>query len=298
MVRTSVQAAGRAYQPQVYGLINSGIRPTASNLNFQVLSIPIGYEGVLSLRGGAINGFTDGDLRLNQSRLFTQQSGDITLWSSNGDLNAGQGPKSAANVPPIILRFNPNGGSEVDSASGVVGAGIAGFEGIRRLDPATGQFVLVDVLNDSDVAAARAELDRMFKDNKNLPPDTQIVVNGKIYRLDRPAVTLVAPVGTIDAGDAGVRASGDIFVAAAHVANADNFKVGGTAVGVPSLTATRAPVAPASAASAAVANMFRGNDNSSADQRSRITVDVLGVYNFNDQCVDDQGNPKDDCKAQ
>jgi hypothetical protein len=44
--------------------------------------------------------------------------------------------------------------------------------------------------------------------------------------------------------------------------------------------------------------MFRGNDNSSADQRSRITVDVLGVYNFNDQCVDDQGNPKDDCKAQ
>lgn len=290
VVRTSTQAAGRAYQPQVYGLVNTAVRPTPSDLNFQALAIPIGYEGVLSLRGGAINGFTDGDFRLNQSRLFAQQSGNITLWSSNGDLNAGQGPKSAANVPPIVLRFNPNGGSEVDSASGVVGAGIAGFAGIRRLDLSTGQFVLADVLNDSDVAEAEAQLSK-------LPAGSQITLNSKTYIRDVPSVTLIAPVGTIDAGDAGVRASGDIFVAAAHVANADNFKVGGTAVGIPAVTAAPAPATPASAASAAVANLFRGNDNNSTDQRSRITVDVLGVYNFNDQCVDEQGNPKDDCKT-
>lgn len=294
VVRTDTQAAGRAYQPQIFGDDFTDGRRGPNDVSFPVRSIPIGYEGVLSLRGGAIHGFTDGDFRLNQSRLFSQQSGDIVLWSSNGDLNAGQGPKNAANVPPIVLRFNPNGGSEVDTASGVVGAGIAGFTGIRRLDPATGQFLLVDVLNDADVATASAILTRMFEDNKDLPPNTQIVVNGKTYTRDAPAITLVAPVGTIDAGDAGVRASGDIFVAAAKVANADNFKVGGTAVGVPALTSAPVVATPASAASA-TANVFRANQNDNADQRSRITVDVLGVYNFNDQCVDDQGNPTENC---
>lgn len=293
VVRTSTQAAGRAFEPLLFGDDLSGARPSNSGA-LPVLSIPIGYEGVLSLRGGAIHGFTDGDFRLNQSRLFAQQSGDIVLWSSNGDLNAGQGPKSAANVPPIVLRFNPNGGSEVDTASGVVGAGIAGFTGIRKLDPATGQFLLVDVLNDADVATAQAILARMFEDNEDLPPDTQIVVNGKTYSRDVPTITLIAPVGTIDAGDAGVRASGDIFVAAAKVANADNFKVGGSAVGVPATTAAPAPATPASAASA-TANVFRANQNDNADQRSRITVDVLGVYNFNETCVDDQGNPIENC---
>lgn len=296
VVRTSAQAAGRAYQPQVFGDDFISGRRGPNDINFQVREIPVGFEGVLSLRGGAIHGFTDGDFRLNQSRLFSQQSGDIVLWSSNGDLNAGQGPKNAANVPPIVLRFSQNGGFEVDTASGVVGAGIAGFAGIRRLDPATGQFVLVDVLNDTDAVTAQAELKRLFEENKELPPETQIVVNGKTYRRDAPAITLVAPVGTIDAGDAGVRASGDIFVAAAKVANADNFKVGGSSVGVPALTSTPAPATPASAASA-TANVFRANQNDNADQRSRITVDVLGVYNFNDTCIDDQGNPIENCQV-
>lgn len=293
VVRTSAQAAGRAYQPQIYGQSTSSQRPTptAIDLNFQVLSIPIGYEGVLTLRGGTIHGFTDGDLRLNQSRLFAQQSGDIVLWSSNGDLNAGQGPKSAANVPPVVLRFDPDAGSEVDTASGVVGAGIAGFSGIRRLDPASGDYLLVDVLNDSDVAQAQVEL-------AALPRGAQVTINGKTYMRDLPSITLVAPAGTVDAGDAGVRAGGDIFVAAATVANADNFKVGGAATGIPALAPAAAPAAPSSAASAAVANVFRANQESTADARSRITVDVLGVYNFNDQCLDENGNPKEDCEVQ
>src|SRR3546814_14956249 len=59
----------------------------------KITAIPSGYEGVLTLRGGTISTFTDGDFLLNQSRLFTRQGGDIIMWSSNADLNAGQGPK-------------------------------------------------------------------------------------------------------------------------------------------------------------------------------------------------------------
>jgi hypothetical protein len=192
----------------------------------------------LSLRGGEVRGFTDGSFVLNQSRLFTQRGGDITLWSSNGDLNAGQGPKSSSNFPPVSLRFNPNASSEIDSAGSVSGAGIAAFRPSLDIEPSS--------------------------------------------------VRLIAPVGTVDAGDAGVRASGDVFVAAARVANADNFAAGGTVSGVPSIGAPAAPPVPASAASAIAANALRGADaaKQSANRLPRIFVDVLGYLGGGDKCPD------------
>jgi len=320
VIRTSAQADGRAYQPFIFGSYGSEARPIPANLAFPVLSIPTGYEGMLTLRGGAIHSFTDGDLRLNQSRLFAQDSGDIILWSSNGDLNAGQGPKSAANVPPIVLRFNPNGGSEVDSAAGVVGAGIAAFAGIRRLerdgaaladtagDPDAAsaltqlaalplgtsviingksyRFALTDALNDSTVAGASAQLN-------TLSSGTITTIGGKTYQRDLPTIYLLAPAGTVDAGDAGVRAGGNIFIAAAQVANADNFKVGGTAIGIPSVGSAPAAALPSGAASALVANVFKTNASDFGDQKSRITVDVEGFYSFDSNSKDADSNGKD-----
>jgi hypothetical protein len=125
VVRTSTQAASKSTLLSSLGRlgITNGLRFVQTPE--PIASIPIGFEGVLSLRGGTIQSFTDGDFRLNQSRLFTLSGGDITMWSSNGDLNAGQGPKTASNFPPIVLRFTPNGLGEVDAAGSVSGAGIA-----------------------------------------------------------------------------------------------------------------------------------------------------------------------------
>ncbi|HEX4975118.1 MAG TPA: filamentous hemagglutinin family protein, partial [Pseudomonadales bacterium] len=47
------------------------------------------------------------------------------------------------------------------------------------------------------------------------------------------SVDLVAPIGEINAGDAGIGASGNINIAAARVIGADNIDIGGVAVGVP-----------------------------------------------------------------
>jgi filamentous hemagglutinin family protein len=193
-----------------------------------IRAIPLGYEGVLTLQGGRISAFTDGDFILNQSRLFTQQGGDITMWSSNGDLNAGQGPKSASNFPPITVRLDIDGEAQVNSAGSVAGAGIGAF--------------------------------------KRTPDDP-------------PAdIILVAPVGEIDAGDAGVRASGNVLVAAARVANADNFSAAGEISGVPSGSVTAGVATPAEASSA-IAAQVAGLTNANrdrTDRRSLITVDVLG----------------------
>ncbi|MEJ0004907.1 MAG: filamentous hemagglutinin family protein [Steroidobacteraceae bacterium] len=47
-------------------------------------------------------------------------------------------------------------------------------------------------------------------------------------------VDLDAPVGTVNAGDAGIGAAGNINIAAAHVIGVSNINFGGTATGVPS----------------------------------------------------------------
>ena len=83
-------------------------------------------EGILTLAGGTIRAYTDGSILVNQSRIMTQQGGDIDLFSANGDIGAGEGPKTFVSSPAV---------SEIcDTASGycfvnpqglVTGAGVA-----------------------------------------------------------------------------------------------------------------------------------------------------------------------------
>src|SRR5262249_41463374 len=46
-------------------------------------------------------------------------------------------------------------------------------------------------------------------------------------------IDLIAPLGTIDAGEAGIRVSGNVNLAALQVLNAANIQVQGTATGIP-----------------------------------------------------------------
>ena len=131
------------------------------------------------------------DVLVNQSRIFTEQGGDILMWSSNGDLNAGKGAKTSAFYPPLLRATSIDGYSSIDPAGLVTGAGIGALQTI----------------------------------------------------VGQPAsdVYLIAPHGTVDAGDAGLRATGNLNIAALRVLNADNIKVGGTVTGIPCSTATRPP---------------------------------------------------------
>jgi hypothetical protein len=46
-------------------------------------------------------------------------------------------------------------------------------------------------------------------------------------------INLIAPLGTVDAGEAGIRVSGNLNIAAAHVLNTANIQVQGATTGVP-----------------------------------------------------------------
>ena len=243
VIRTSVQVSLKATSALAYP---NGSTPLANGTLGDAdvsafTAVPLGYEGIITLRGGNIDTFTDGSFLLTQSRVFTMGGGDIVMWSSNGNLNAGAGPISSADYPPVTVEFSLDGTEQVNSAGSISGAGIGTFQASPS-DPVS-------------------------------------------------SIALIAPAGTVDAGAAGVRASGDVVVAAARVANADNFKAGGSLTGVPSASAVAAPSTPTSAASSVVASVARIADSNRADgDKTIITVEVTG-----NNCSDNDNS--DDKKA-
>jgi hypothetical protein len=100
-------------------------------------------------------------------------------------------------------------------------------------------------------------------------------------------VDLIAPAGTVDAGDAGIRVTGNINIAAAQVLNASNIVAGGASVGVPTtvvvapnlagLTAASNTVgASTSMAEQAASQQARNQAAQQDDIPSIITVEVVG----------------------
>ncbi len=195
-----------------------------------------GTMGILTLEKGDVNIFTDQSVLLAQSRIFTEQGGDMTIWSSNGDINAGKGAKSSADTPAPQYVCDANHYCTVDARGEVTGAGIATLQSLPGVAAGT--------------------------------------------------VNLIAPRGTVDAGDAGIRA-GNLNVAALRVANADNIQVTGKATGIPMVQAvnTGALTAASSAASAAsqmAQDLARNNAAGGNQRRWTISVQVEGFGDAND----------------
>jgi len=98
-------------------------------------------------------------------------------------------------------------------------------------------------------------------------------------------VDLIAPLGTIDAGEAGIRVSGNVNLAALQVINAANIQVKGDAVGIPTIAAvnvgalTNASAAASSAATAAQDSVQRARNEARQALPSIFTVRVLGFGN-------------------
>jgi hypothetical protein len=212
-------------------LVGSSAAPPVITEGNEVIVGP-GSEGIMTLEQGNVDIFTDQSLLLAQSRVFTEQGGDMVIWSSNGNINAGEGAKTVADVPPPIYVSDDDHYNTLDARGEVTGAGIATLQTIPGAEP------------------------------------------GSVY--------LLAPRGTIDAGAAGIRVSGNLYVAALQVLNANNIQVQGTAVGLPqqvavSVGALTAASSTTGAAASAAAQVAKQSERSvPQDLPSIITVEVIG----------------------
>jgi hypothetical protein len=106
-------------------------------------------------------------------------------------------------------------------------------------------------------------------------------------------INLVAPLGTVDAGEAGIRA-GNLNIAALHVANAANIQVQGTSSGVPATSAPNVGALTAAGSTAGAAAQAAENSttgNQAAPLPSIWIVEILG-YSGGDQTAPEKPKKK------
>jgi hypothetical protein len=199
---------------------------------------PLTPPGIVTEYGGEVSVFTDRDVDIGQARIFTLRGGDMTIWSSYGNIAAGTAPKTVVTAPPTRVLIDSNSADIVTDLGGLATGGGIG-------------------------------------------------VLASVEGVEEGNVSLMAPFGTVDAGDAGIRATGNIKIAAAVVLNADNISAGGSSTGVPSAPTVAAPnvggltsgsssSAAASSAASQVSQQAKPQEKPVDESPSMISVEILG----------------------
>mgnify|MGYP001222934180 CR=1 FL=1 len=200
-----------------------------------------------------ING---GDINLFASQIKTEQGGGIDLLAPGGSVVVGVADPSIKKRSALQGLFTLRDG---DIRAYVKNNFLVNQSRVFTLD---GGNILVWADTGSIDAGSGA------KTVSSTPPPALVIRNGQIVldtsnsvsgsgigalasRDDTPAsdIDLFAPKGAIDAGDAGLRSTGNITLGAQTILNASNIQAAGTVSGAPAPAASAVPVAiPASPA--------------------------------------------------
>ncbi len=192
---------------------------------------PGNNSGIITYGAGDIDIYALDSVLLGKSRIFATGGGNIAIWSSSGDINAGIGAKTTVSYNPPVLEYDDVGDVTETPPASTSGAGIATLQPLPSVPPGD--------------------------------------------------VSLIAPAGSIDAGEAGVRVAGNLVLAGQRVIGANNIVVKGTTQGAPtvnvaSLGAVEAAGAAAGAATAAAQGQANGNTQL-RDVASVLDVDVVSI---------------------
>ena len=103
------------------GGVNAGLANPSANGSKKTAA----QLGIVTVSGGDVNAMVSNDFMVNQSRVFTLQGGNILMWSSAGNIDAGKGSKTVSSTPPPLLVVDPTTGTfNIDVTQSVVGSGI------------------------------------------------------------------------------------------------------------------------------------------------------------------------------
>lgn len=223
-----------------------------------------GPSGIRTDFGGAIQALTpggklivgvEGQVPPATSGLLTQGSGDVQIYSKDSVL---------LGLSRIMTTFG--GSILVWSAEGDINAGRGSKTSLLYTPPLRVYDSMGNVTLSPQVPSSGAG----------------IATLNPIPEVPRGDVDLIAPLGTVDPGEAGIRVSGDINVAALRVVNAANIQVQGESRGVPTVAlvnvgALSSASAAANSATQAAQDVMRQQQAAARSALpSIITVQVLG----------------------
>jgi hypothetical protein len=80
--------------------------------------------GIVAVKSGDIDIFSRDSVFVNSSRVFTLGGGNIAVWSSEGDIDAGRGAKTAIAAPPPLAVVSNTGQVVLDFSRSIAGSGI------------------------------------------------------------------------------------------------------------------------------------------------------------------------------
>lgn len=102
------------------GLINVGLATPPTSFG---VTKPASELGVVAETTGDVNAYSYGDFEVNESRVFAADGGNILIWSTQGNIDAGRGAKTAISAPPPTITY-VNGVPTVVFPAALTGSGI------------------------------------------------------------------------------------------------------------------------------------------------------------------------------
>jgi filamentous hemagglutinin len=238
--------------------------------------------------------FTDhagaGDITTPVSVIKTVDGGSIALSAPYGSINAGATFRAIEKPSDELGVITGRGGD--------IGIFVDGDLQVNRERVIALQSDLLVWSSNGSIDAGKGA-----KSIVSVPdPIVTFDANGNVVVIFPPAVEgsglsavngyLFAPRGAINAGDAGIRASGNLTVGAVEVIGADNIDVGGVSVGVPATTnSVDVNVADAGALASSATSLAEDTTSSlgSEDAEAETALGILSVQvmGFGD-CPQDQ----------
>uniref|UniRef100_UPI00359F33FE filamentous haemagglutinin family protein n=1 Tax=Achromobacter insuavis TaxID=1287735 RepID=UPI00359F33FE len=253
--RAGSYARGRQAIAELYPATDAQGRP----IHYQGDITLFGGSGIQTLFGGAIHLLAPGGKMVfgveglpppSTAGIITQGAGDIQMYAK-GSILLGQS-RVMTTFGGNILGWSAEG--DINSGRGSKSTVV--YTPQRRLYDDVGNVTLSPTVPSTGAGIA------------TLDPIPEV----------RPGdVDLVAPLGTIDAGEAGIRYSGNVNLAALQVVNAANVVGQGKATGVPTLAAVN--VAALTSASAAAGGATQSAQDTTRQQQNAARRNLPSIIN-------------------